>query len=203
MSVVTWLKSWVSEQMPEKKESIMVAESLFMELEYQMRAVEEEEQGREKETRREAMGGVDYSWLATSTQKTYEIPQLERLELEEVCMKIKPSECSRVITSFREALVREPQVHELPRIMRAAVNTVLEGRPKEDTMPEWISKSLTSLSSMAKMRPAISRRITPINPDADMEMRGSSGMSTPVSTISVVSTSDDCAPVLGSDSLPV
>lgn len=43
---------------------------------------------RELESRK-AAGGVDYSWLVAATPKTYEMPQLERLEIEELCLKVR------------------------------------------------------------------------------------------------------------------
>ena len=43
---------------------------------------------REMEKRREKNGGVDYSWLVSDHPKPYEMAQLERLELEELCFKV-------------------------------------------------------------------------------------------------------------------
>lgn len=41
---------------------------------------------------------VDYSWLAATPQKpTYEIMPGELLELQELCLKIPPSQCGPVI----------------------------------------------------------------------------------------------------------
>ena len=43
--------------------------------------------------------------------KNYEMPQLERLELEELTMKVSPGECGRVLSLFRDAVeAREPEV---------------------------------------------------------------------------------------------
>ena len=43
--------------------------------------------------------------------KNYEMPQLERLELEELTMKVSPAECGRVLSLFRDAVeAREPEV---------------------------------------------------------------------------------------------
>ena len=44
-------------------------------------------------------------------QKSYEMPQLERLELEELSMKVSPGECGRVMSLFRDAVeARQPEV---------------------------------------------------------------------------------------------
>ena len=46
-----------------------------------------------------------------SPPKNYEMPQLERLELEELTMKVSPGECGRVLSLFRDAVeAREPEV---------------------------------------------------------------------------------------------
>ena len=51
------------------------------------------------------------------------------------------------------------QANEVPRIMKTVMYQVIEGRPKEDTMSEWMMKSLTNLS---KVKPKSSTKITPI-----------------------------------------
>ena len=42
---------------------------------------------KEKEEKR-IKSGVDYSWLMAAKPKIYQIPQLERLQLEELCLKV-------------------------------------------------------------------------------------------------------------------
>ena len=49
------------------------------------------------------------------------MPQLERLELEELCLKVKPEESGRVITEFRNSLTREPTVEEIPKLLKACI----------------------------------------------------------------------------------
>ena len=162
MPLTGWLKSWVTESYhpPGKDENTMIAESLMMELDYQMKEIERVVLEREQEEKRKT-SGVDYSWLVNAQHKPYEIPQLERLELEELFMKLKPSECGRIITSFRDSLLREPEVHELPRILRAIVIQTLESRPKEESMSEWVTRRTVSLT---RLRPS---KISPINDDSD------------------------------------
>ena len=102
---------------------------------------------------REDKMGVDYSWLVIKPPKPYSIPQLERLELEELCMKVKPQESAVIIRTFRAALVREPHVEEIPKIFRAVIIQLLEGRPAEETFPEWVRKSLVNLRPASRIMP--------------------------------------------------
>ena len=54
--------------------------------------------------------------------------------------------------------------------MRTVIFQVIEGRPKEDTMSEWMMKSLKDLS---KYRPKSSKRIEPISlPDSGNKLYG-------------------------------
>ena len=190
MPLLSWLKSWSGEgPPPEKSESVMVAESLIMELEYQMREVEHLEQEKKHEERKKERS-VDYSWLVGVKKKSYEMPQLERLELEELCMKVKPCECGRIITMFRDNLLREPSVEEVPRMLRAVVVMVLDGRPKEDTIPEWLSKSFT------RLRPSSRVSISPITQD-DLEMQAPTNLDGSNSVVSLFTKSHSI------DQLPV
>jgi hypothetical protein len=159
--LTSWIKGWSSsEHHPsEKPEQLVVSESLLLELEYQLQEAEIAARDREQEERKKQTG-VDYSWLITKPKKLYEISELEKLELEEVCMKVKASECSQVINMFREALVNEPKIQDIPRILRAVINQVLDVRPKEDTMSEWMMKSLTKLKKPAS-------KVTPVDYDGN------------------------------------
>lgn len=115
---------------------------------------EEENQQRRKET------GVDYSWLISTPKKSYEIPHIERLELESLCYKLKPTESTQVLSLFRDALLNEPKITDLPKIFKACINQVLEKRPKEESLVEWVTKRSVSLgSSSLRLRPTI--RVSP------------------------------------------
>ena len=130
-----------------------------------MREIEQLDQDR-KEEERKKQSSVDYSWLVGVKKKSYEMPQLERLGLEELCMKVKPTECGRIISMFRDNILREPSVEEVPRMLRAVITTVMDGRPKEDTIPEWLSKSFT------RLRPSSRVSISPLAPsEDDLEMQ--------------------------------
>ena len=162
-SVTAWLKSWSSDGVPpEKPEHMVVSESLLMELDFQIQEAEEAmrertQQDRIKET------GVDYSWLVTKAPKSYEIPELERLELEELCMKVKAVECGKVINNFRTALSREPKIQDISKIFKAVIIQLLDVRPKEDTMSEWMIKGLGKLR-----KPSIAK-VMPVNYDENLQ----------------------------------
>ena len=160
MSFGTWLKSVSAkatgaEELPTKRQLMQIAESIIIELEYQIHEAEEKE--RTKDVPKNPKS-VDYSWLATSKPKlNYEIPQLQRLELEELGMKVHPDECSTIIGMFRDCLLRDPSIHEMPQLMRTVILHVLQSRSKEETMGSWMMKSLS------KLRPASAK----VSPDFD------------------------------------
>lgn len=184
MPLSGWLKSWIASQPSQKSDKIMVCESLLMELDFQMQETEAAIRERELEERRQRNGGVDYSWLVSDHPKPYEMPQLERLELEELCMKVKPEECGRVISSFRESIAcQERPVSEIPRVLKAVIHPIIEGRPKEETMPEWMMRSLTNLT---KIRP--SRSIVPITDDIN---KSHSSLHTNSDQVFTISSIDD------------
>ena len=58
-----------------------------------------------------------------------------------------------IIRMFRAALVREPAVEDIPKIFRAVIIQLLEGRPTEETLPEWVRKNLTRLRPTARIMP--------------------------------------------------
>ena len=81
---------------------------------------------RDKRSRVEA----DYSWLAmtssTTERHTYEMPEMKRIELEQLCSRLHPSDCGTVILSFRRAIDdQQPSSAELiPNILRSVVCAV-------------------------------------------------------------------------------
>lgn len=179
MPFVSRLRQWVSDytspyRTHDKDQQSVVCDSLMMELDFRIKELEEYYTARDQEEKQQSASAVDYSWLAsTPTPKTFEIPQLERLELEELCYKVKASECSRIIGIFRDALVAEPPVDKLPRILRSAVIQVIEERPKEETLTDWVTKRTASLTSLRiSVRP--NPKVTPLDDEQydDMEKQG-------------------------------
>lgn len=159
---------------PERDERMMVADSLLLELEFHMKEGEQIAKEKEQEERRQQTG-VDYSWLISAPVKPYEIPQLERLEIEDLCYQVKPSESGKVVTLFRDSILNEPKVSEIPKIFKACIRQVIEQRPKEETLTEWVVKRTVSLSSL-KLRPV--SKITPFDEKEDVESMGSTTIET-------------------------
>ncbi|XP_045166851.2 protein RD3-like [Mercenaria mercenaria] len=180
------LKPWASgdtQKPPERDEQMMLTDSLMLELEFHIREMERMNRDREQELHRQKTG-VDYSWLVTAPVKSYEIPQFLRLELEELCYQIKPQECGKVITLFRDSLLNEPTVKEMPHIMKACIKQVLDQRPKEETLTEWVTKRTISLTNI-KLRPQ--SKITPTDIDITDDVESQSTIDTVCSRVEPVS----------------
>ncbi len=51
------------------------------------------------------------SWLAVTPPKGFDLAPLDRLELEDLAMRVSPGECGRVLNLFRDAVdARNPEV---------------------------------------------------------------------------------------------
>jgi len=81
----------------------------------------------------------------------YDISDIDRLELEQLCQQVPPESCGRVVREFRSALLREPSTKELSNIMRAIVRRIIfEQRNNTSSsggVAAWIGHSLTNLKS--------------------------------------------------------
>lgn len=97
------------------------------------------------------------------------MPQMDRLDLEELCYKVIGTECTQIISHFREAMSRDPQVEELPYIMRSCVKKVLDMRPAPVTFSDWVAKRTPQLSSFM-LRPPGKIRPSPAEAE-DIEMQ--------------------------------
>ncbi|XP_071807221.1 protein RD3-like [Asterias amurensis] len=148
-------------KLTERNETSVVRECLLMELEFQIKECENANRQREDEQKKK-QGVADYSWLASAPPKYYSVPQLQMLQLEELCSEIKSTETGRIINRYRELLVREPRVEELPLLMKAVMDQVIQERPQEETLSEWVVKRTTSLT---RMRNHV--RVSPLNLDDD------------------------------------
>jgi len=93
------------------------------------------------------------SWLVTQKRRPYDLSDVERLELEQLCFQVAPESYSRIIREFRSALLREPSPTDLPLIMRAIVCRVIDeqrstvGAESTSGLSRWLTQSLTSLRS--------------------------------------------------------
>lgn len=100
MSLASWFRwneppSRISQRNPTE----MVAETLMMELSWQMKQAEKQQRERENEYRK-IKTGVDYGWLVSYPKQSYDISPGERLQLEDMCTKIHPSYCGPVILRY-------------------------------------------------------------------------------------------------------
>ncbi|KAL4226987.1 retina development in camera-type eye [Mactra antiquata] len=168
---------------PEKDERITIADTLMSELDYHIKEAEQLKRDHEQELRRKETG-VDYSWLVCAPVKCYEIPQFERLELEEMCYQVKPSECSTVIGQFRDALLNEPKANEMPRILKACIRQVIDHRPKDESITEWVVKRTVSLTNM-KIRPP--SKVQPCDSVEKDDLESQSTIDTVCSRVEVIS----------------
>nr|6DRF_A Chain A, Protein RD3 [Homo sapiens] len=110
----------------------MVLETLMMELTGQMREAERQQRERSNAVRK-VCTGVDYSWLASTPDSTYDLSPIERLQLEDVCVKIHPSYCGPAILRFRQLLAeQEPEVQEVSQLFRSVLQEVLERMKQEE-----------------------------------------------------------------------
>ena len=158
MSSNWWWRGGKDSQRFDASPEQLVSESLQLELDFQLRQAQERVEARDRQDRAQ-QGVADYSWLATTPPLPpgYDLPHIERLQLEELCAKVQPNECGGVISAFREAMLREPEPHDVGTKLRAIIVQTVERRPKEETMATWVMKSVV------KLRP--NSRIMPIDDD--------------------------------------
>lgn len=146
--------------------SSAVTESLLTEMDYHIRIAEQRLREKEEEDRK-SRRGADYSWLVGTNIQHYTVPELQRMDLEDLCAQIKPSECSNVISIFRDALLNEPSPVQIPDILRAVLNQVLSTRAQSTEqagMASWMMKSLTRLTAHHKIRPLTEEASTTPSP---------------------------------------
>ena len=137
---------------PVKADSDVVCEALLTELESQMRDVERINREVEREKKRVA-NIADYSWLITTPQKSLEIPQIERLALEQLASKVRPEDSGNIISEFRDAVEGIPRnTKELPQVMRCLIEKNLLERSNKSEESEstlrWITRSMSQLRTL-------------------------------------------------------
>ncbi|KAJ8348620.1 hypothetical protein SKAU_G00272090 [Synaphobranchus kaupii] len=122
----------------------MVTNTLMLELGALLKRAERLRQERATHGRRRT-SSVDYSWLAANPPKQgYELTPGEVLELQDLCAKIRPSQCDPVILRFRKLVTEfEPDVNEVARIFRSVLSDCLEDDTlglEEERMKEEASR---------------------------------------------------------------
>lgn len=147
------LKLKAKDSLPVKAESDVVCEALMMELESQIRDVERINRDVEREKRR-LSNIADYSWLISTPSKSFEIPQIERLALEQLASKVRPEDSGSIISEFRNAVEGIPRdTSELPQVMRCIIEKNLLERPNKSEETEstlrWMTRSLSQLRAIS------------------------------------------------------
>ncbi|XP_036378994.1 protein RD3-like [Megalops cyprinoides] len=140
----------------------LVTNNLMLELGALLKRTERLRQERASEVRKRR-SSVDYSWLAAPPPKQpFELTPGEVLELQDLCAKIRPSQCGPVILRFRKLVTEfEPDVNEVPRIFRSVLNDCLDEdeigmeedeRAQASRWEKQRSKSLSYVTFRSKLR---------------------------------------------------
>ena len=160
------LKLHQNRRPPPKSEVSQVCEALMTELETQVREVERIARDREKEEKKRH-NLPDYSWLVATPVKSYDLPQMERLTLEDLASNVEAKDCSHIITQFRSLIDWESrQPEELSILMKTVIKKYLTEKPmtEEDNMFNWITKSVTNLSgNLRTLRSQSSSKVCPVS----------------------------------------
>ncbi|XP_061609944.1 protein RD3 [Phyllopteryx taeniolatus] len=138
------------QRIPRREPADVVADTLMVELSWQLKEAERQQSERESEYRR-LKTGVDYSWLASAPRSSYSISTGERLGLEDLCAKVPPSCCGLVILKFRDAIqASDPEVQEVSGLFRSilleAVEQLKEEQEAQRLACQWSNKRAKSMS---------------------------------------------------------
>ncbi|KAJ7351886.1 retina development in camera-type eye [Desmophyllum pertusum] len=136
---------------PAKADCDVVCEALMMELECQIKDVERI--NREVDRDKKRMANIaDYTWLISTPEKSFEIPQMERLALEELASKVRPEDSGDVISEFRNVVEGIPRnVTELSQVMRCIIEkNLIERSTKndDDSTFRWLTRSMSQLRTL-------------------------------------------------------
>ena len=159
------LKLHKNEVPPTKSDSTLVCEALMMELESQIKEADRLCRQIDKEMKI-GRNVADYSWLVAAPSKSYEIPQMERLALEDLAFRVEAKDSNEIITQFRafvEGIARQPK--ELPQIMRSLIERYLADKPvKEgDSTLNWITRSVSQLGgNLRTLKSHSSNKVYPV-----------------------------------------
>ena len=100
--------------------SDLVAETLLEELESCMREVDACQRQKEAQSKRDS-GVPDYSWLVSNSEQPYKIPNLLKIELEDLTTQIDPDDTSRVIINFRKSVTDFMKVQDIPECFKSVL----------------------------------------------------------------------------------
>ncbi|ESN92619.1 hypothetical protein HELRODRAFT_164694 [Helobdella robusta] len=152
LSVVTWFKSWLPERsvkLGEPNPKQKVAELIMCELNWQIKLAEMRRLEKEKEMKIQKTG-VDYSWLVTNKPKIQSISEAKKLELEELCYRLDPDDCTEVIRQLWKASRDEPSATELPNVLQTIItNHIQEKQLKECNQGPAYNTNYLNLSTLS------------------------------------------------------
>lgn len=124
---------------PERAESTMTKDCILRELENQMKHLQHIQWEKEREEK-QRKNIADYTWLAAAPPKYYEVPPLVQMELEDMCGRVLSIETGKLLERFRDLLEREPDVKEVPLILKAVINETIQNRAEDDSLLDVLRK---------------------------------------------------------------
>ncbi|XP_071961303.1 protein RD3-like [Antedon mediterranea] len=162
LSIMNLFKA--EKRLPSKSDVEIVQECLLTELEQQIVDVEEveKEQKEAVEKASKCTYQADYSWLANRKIQHYQIPVLERLQIEELCLSVKPSETRQIIMRFRMLLTRKTALEDVAPVLISVIKQIIQERNKEESFSEWLVRRSSSLVSLRS-----NVRVSPVNDSTD------------------------------------
>eukprot|EP00794_Sanderia_malayensis_P006365 gene6365-7097_t len=116
----------------ELRGSELVSETLFEELNTKIKEVENNQRMRDSQSKRDS-GIPDYSWLISDSEKSYKIPTLLRIELEDLTNQIDPDDTSHVINCFRKSVTVETPIEDIAGCFKAVLKRHIAVRKFKDT----------------------------------------------------------------------
>ncbi|XP_043077264.1 protein RD3 [Puntigrus tetrazona] len=141
----------------------LVTDMLMLELGSLLKRTERLRQERATESRRRS-SSVDYSWLAAPPHKSsYEIPAGEMLELQDLCVKVSPSQCGPLILRLRKVVTEvEPEVTEVSRLFRSVLCNFLDEAEDEEARQRALKARANRSKSMSVINLRSRIRISPL-----------------------------------------
>eukprot|EP00111_Clytia_hemisphaerica_P021304 TCONS_00062720-protein len=123
----------------------IISETLLQELEFQITENENYAKDLEKQ-KNNASGRPDYTWLMDKP-KTYRLPPLTRLELEEMSKYLHVDDVSLIIQEFRDAIDYDVAVDKLANYLKFIMNHHIHEKRKTKNSDEYQRLQLTTTNS--------------------------------------------------------
>lgn len=124
-----------------------IAETLLQELEFEIRECENHARQLEKKRNSES-GRPDYTWLM-DTPKSYRLPPMVRLELEEMARHLEPTDVSTIIKEFRDAIDYDVAPDKIANYLKFIVSHHIYEERKDRNCAEYTRLQLVPTTSAA------------------------------------------------------